>query len=84
MNYIAAAQARWPGRTIFGDGRFAVTPKDGGVVYLALTTQQARNISLGIEHPVKADLDLDRVLEGIPDRYDPEERRRARREAKAC
>jgi hypothetical protein len=80
VSYIVAAQKRFPNRRVIGDGRFAVSAKDGGVVYLAVTTQQQHNIALGIEGARKFDLGLDRVLDAIPDRYDADERRRARRE----
>src|ERR1700722_2129670 len=76
MSYIAAAQKRWPGRTVFGDGRFAVAAKDGGVVYLAVTAQQQHNIALGIENARKFDLQPTPVPE-LKD--DWEDRRRARR-----
>jgi hypothetical protein len=79
VNYIAAAKERWPGRSVFGDGRFAVTAKDGGVVYLAVTAQQQCNIALGIERPIKVDLDLARTLEKVRDIESPEERRERRR-----
>lgn len=63
---------------ILGDGRYAVS--NGTVVYLCADERQQRSVALGIESPVKRDLQpVD--LSTIPDLEDHEERRARRRRA---
>jgi len=82
MNYIATAEARWPDRRIIGDGPFAATSRDGGVVYLAMTESQQQAIALGVDHPVLVNL-RPINFDAIPDREDAHERRQRRRAERA-
>jgi hypothetical protein len=76
-NWLKIAAEQFPDAVrILGNGRYAVA--NGSVVYLATTEQQQRAISLGIESPVKRDLQpVD--FSTIPDLEDADERRKRRR-----
>jgi len=82
MNYIAAAEERWPARRVIGDGPYATTSREVSPVYLAMTEAQQKAIALGIEKPVLVNL-RPTPFDRIPDRESPEERRQRRREARA-
>jgi hypothetical protein len=82
-NYQKLAAARFPAATtVQGDGRFACGVLYGSVVrvvYLAMTEVQQRNIGLGIEHKIYADL-YEHDFSGMKDLEDADERRKRRRE----
>ena len=82
MNFIAAAEVRWPRAKVIGDGPYAVSTQNGGVVYLCMTESQQKSVALGCENPVMVNL-RPINFDAIPDRMDADERRRARREARA-
>ena len=80
-NYTQLARKAFPpADRIIGTGRWAVS--NGSTVYLCLTEAQQRNVSLGIENPVKQDLEP-KDFSRMPDLEDKDERR-ARRRAQQC
>ncbi len=73
-NYLKEAERRWPNCRVIGEGRYAVYSRDGRIVYLAVTESQQRLIALGIDNPVKADLEPCPVPDRCPDRFYERER----------
>jgi len=69
VNYVTEAERRWPNTKVLGNGRYAVFCRDRRVVYLAVSEQQARNISLGCDSAERVDLQGCPVPENCPDRF---------------
>jgi hypothetical protein len=82
--YRTIAADRWPGVVVSGHGRYAlVSRKDGVAVAVYLTeNESAANASQPFYDSRVIDL-LPINFDKIPDRYDADERRRERREARA-
>src|SRR5258706_14736388 len=79
-NWLKIAAEQFPSAVrILGDGRYAVA--NGNVVYLCADERQQRSVALGIESPVKRDLQpVD--FSKMPDLEDADERRARRRASK--
>jgi len=85
-NFLEVAKRRWPDQVVGGSGRFAVyTPEAGplGKILLFESRDEARAIILDPKRAHIVDLgglSGDELLAKIPERYDPDEARRERRE----
>jgi hypothetical protein len=86
-NYLEIAKRRWSTHCIGGNGRFAVySPAMGPLSKILLFDTYTEAVRQIVDprnvQVVDLAVDGEELLARIPEIYDPEERRRARREAR--
>lgn len=87
MNNLTQAKHRWPNAKIVGDGPYACVELSvhwtQQRIWLCDSFEQAKRCQLGCERSevINLSVDMDAILERMPDRHEDADERRARRRA---